>query len=107
MDDKPKSHGIIAPLVLFSLTAIAAIFMLLTSAIIWLGGIVDSLSLAALIVGGIFLVISGLIYLFAVQPALAAIHDRIETIYNVAYAVRNGYRVAHRYLTSLFDDFLK
>ena len=107
MDDKAKNPKIITPFILFSLTAVAAVILLLTSAIIWLGGIVDSLSLAALIVGGFLLIVSGVIYLISLRPALESINDRMETIYNVAFAVRNGYKVAHRYLISFFYDFLK
>ena len=107
MDEKPRSPGIITPFVLFSLTAVAAVILLLTSAVIWLGGILDSISFAALIVGGGFLIVSGLIYLLAVRPALESINERLETIYNVSYAIRYGYRAVHRYLLSFIDDFLK
>jgi WXG100 family type VII secretion target len=41
------------------------------------------------------------------EQALESINERLETIYNVSYAIRYGYRAAHRYLLSFIDDFLK
>ena len=42
--------------------------------------------------------------MLAVRPALDYIRDRLDTIYDVAYAVQNGYKRAFDFLLRFLDQ---
>ena len=50
-----------------------------------------SVAVAALITGGFFAVIAAVVYLLAVRSALNYVRDRIETVYEVASRIKEGY----------------
>ena len=76
MKDSPSPTGnIVTSLIFFGVTAAIAIILFI----------------AALITGGFFAVIAAVVYLLAVRSALNYIRDRIETVYEVASRIKEGY----------------
>ena len=96
---------VFTPIILFITTAIIAFVLLVVSLVIWVAEMIKSGSIAALIVGGLFLVISLLIYMTAARKSLDYLRDRLDTIYDVAYAAQRGYRATIRFFSSFFSDF--
>ena len=101
---KPQSHGHLAPLIYFAATAATAAIMLIITVVIWLAEIIGSARWATLIVGSFFLFVAWLIYMLAVRPALDYIRDRLDTIYDVAHAVQNGYKRGFEFLILFLDQ---
>ncbi len=96
---------VFTPIILFITTAIIAFVLLVVSLVIWVAEMIKSGSIAALIVGGLFLVVSLLIYMTAARKSMDYLRDRLDTIYNVAYAAQRGYRATIRFFSSFFSDF--
>lgn len=103
---KPQSHGHLAPLIYFAATAALATIMLIVTVVIWLAEMIGSVQWATLIVGGFFFFVAWLIYVLAVRPALDYIRGRLDTIYDVAYAVQNGYKTAFEFLRGFLDQIM-
>jgi len=92
MSESPKpSRPIVAPLAFFGFTALIAIVLLIWAFVMWLASLTGSVAIAALATGGVFAIVAVLIYLLSVRGALADIRDRLDTIYDVAARVRDGY----------------
>ena len=106
-ENRPQPHAVLAPLLYFALTAIMAIILLVAALIMWLYELLGSAKWATLIVGGGFLFVAWLIYVLAVKRCLDYIRDRLDTVYDVAYSIRNGYKVALQYLGSILGDVLR
>ncbi|MBQ8552733.1 MAG: hypothetical protein IJ976_01185 [Alistipes sp.] len=104
---KPQSHGHLAPLIYFGATACLAALMLIVTVVIWLAEAIGSARWATLIVGSFFLFVAWLIYMLAVRPALDYIRNRLDTIYDVAYAVQNGYKRAFDFLLRFLDQITR
>lgn len=96
---------VFTPIILFITTAIIAFVLLVVSLVIWVAEMIKSGSIAALIVGGLFLVVSLLIYMTAARKSMDYLRDRLDTIYDVAYAAQRGYRATIRFFSSFFSDF--
>ena len=96
---------VFTPIILFITTAIIAFVLLVVSLVIWVAEMINSGSIAAIIVGGLFLVVSLLIYMTAARKSMDYLRDRLDTIYNVAYAAQRGYRATIRFFSSFFSDF--
>ena len=89
MKDSPSPTGnIVTSLIFFGVTAAIAIILFIDAFVMWLTG---SVAVAALITGGFFAVIAAVVYLLAVRSALNYIRDRIETVYEVASRIKEGY----------------
>ena len=97
---------VLSPIITFIATAIMALILLVVALVIWVADLIDSGAIAALIVGVFFLILSLLIYATTVRKSIEYLHDRLETIYDVAYAARRGYRATVKIFSSLFSDFL-
>lgn len=100
---KPQNYGHIAPLIYFAATSATAAIMLIITVVIWLAETIGSMRWATLIVSLFFLFVAWLIYMLAVRPALDYIRDRLDTVYDVAYAVQNGYKRAFEYMLKFLD----
>ena len=82
MKDSPSPTGnIVTSLIFFGVTAAIAIILFIDAFVMWL----------ALITGVFFAVIAAVVYLLAVRSALNYIRDRIETVYEVASRIKDGY----------------
>ena len=101
---KTKGPGHLAPLIYFAATATTAAILFVTALVAWLAEIIGSVRWATLTVGGFFLFVAWLIYVLAVRHALDYIRNRLDTIYDVAYAVQHGYKVAFKVLRGFLDQ---
>ena len=101
----PPPRRVLTPIMLFATTALVAFVLVVAALVIWLAEIVGSGAIAALMVGGLFLVVSLLIYLISVRRAMEYLHDKVETIYDVAFTARQGYRRIVRIFSSFCGDF--
>lgn len=91
MKDSQKPANIVESMLFFGVTAAIAIILFIEAFVMWLASLTGSVAVAALITGGFFAIIAAVIYLFAVRTALEHIRDRVETIYEVASKVKEGY----------------
>lgn len=92
MDNRKTSGGsFVAALVFFAMTAVIAIFLLLTALVLWLSLLTGSFIISSLIVAGFFAVIAAVIYLLSIREGVERIHDRLETVFDVAHAAKEGY----------------
>ena len=89
MKDSPSPTGnIVTSLIFFGVTAAIAIILFIDAFVMWLASLTGSV---AVITGGFFAVIAAVVYLLAVRSALNYIRDRIETVYEVASRIKDGY----------------
>ncbi len=88
-----KSSGghLLVSLLLFVAAAGIAILLLIVSAVVWLSVVLDSVVWSASILGGAFAAIAAAVYFLLVRRSLAAMRERLETIYEVARKVQNAY----------------
>lgn len=92
MKDNQTSPGnIVSTMLFFGVTAAIAIILFIDAFVMWLASLTGSVALAALITGGFFAILAAVIYLLAVRTAMNHIRDRIETVYEVASRVKEGY----------------
>ena len=108
MDDNKLTPGpVLTPLLCFVLTSIMAIILLVAALIMWLSELIGSATFSTLIVGGLFTFVAWLIYVLSIKRCIDYIRDRLDTIYDVAFAVRNGYSVALRFFSSFLGEILR
>ena len=108
MDDNTLTPGpVLTPLLCFVLTSIMAIILLVAALIMWLGELIGSATFSTLIVGGLFTFVAWLIYVLSIKRCIEYVRDRLDTIYDVAFAVRNGYNVALRFFSSFLGEILR
>jgi hypothetical protein len=84
-----------------------AIILLVAALIMWLSELIGSATFSTLIVGGLFTFVAWLIYVLSIKRCIDYIRDRLDTIYDVAFAVRNGYNVALRFFNSFLGEILR
>ena len=94
-------------IVFFIIAAVAAVVLFVAALVIWLAELLDSGALAAVIVGAAFALTAWIIYSVSVRQSIGYINDRMETVYEVAYAVRNWYKLVIRFLRSLLLALVK
>lgn len=94
-------------IVFFIIAAVAAVVLFVAALVIWLAELLDSGALAAVIVGAAFALTAWIIYSVSVRQSIRYIYDRMETVYEVAYAVRNWYKLVIRFLRSLLLALVK
>ena len=97
----------LASIVYFIIAVTAAVVLFIAALVIWLAELLDSGALAAVIVGTVFALMAWIIYSISVRRSIRYINDRLETVYEVAYSVRNLYKSATRVLRSLLIAFIK
>ena len=97
----------LASIVFFITAATAAAVLFVTALVMWLAELLDSGALAAVIVGAVFALAAWIIYSVSVRRSIRYINDRMETVYEVAYAVRNWYKLVIRFLRSLLIALVK
>jgi ABC-type multidrug transport system fused ATPase/permease subunit len=98
----PQPRKVLMPIIWFVTTIVIALILLVVALVVWVAELVHSGSVAALIVGGVFMLISLIIYLITARKSIEYLHNHLETIYDVAYAARRGYRTTIILLKSLF-----
>lgn len=106
-DNKSQSRSVLAPIVYFAVTVIMAIILIVATLVMWLTELIGSATWATLIVGGFFTFLAWLIYVLSVRQSINYVKDRMDTIYDVAFAVRNGYKVVFKFLSSFLGEVLR
>ena len=106
-ENTTRRHSTIAPLFYFVASAAAAAILLLAAIVAGITEIVGSTTWATLIVGGFFLFIAWLTYVLAVRRVIDDIRDRLDTIYDVANAARNAYRMAMHLTRNVLDEIMR
>ena len=90
-DSQAPTGNIVASLVFFGVTAAIAIILFIDAFVMWLASLTGSVAVAALITGGFFAVLAAVVYLLSVRSAVKYVRDRIDTVYEVASRVQEGY----------------
>ena len=106
-DNKPTPGPVLAPIIFFVLTSVMAIILLVAALIMWLSELIGSATSSTLIVGGLFTFVAWLIYVLSIKRCIDYIRDRLDTIYDVALSIRNGYNVALRFFSSFLGEILR
>ena len=107
MDDNKLPVGsVLAPLLYFTITTIMAIILLVTALVMWIAEMTGSATLSTLIVGAGFVFVAWLIYVLSIRRCVAYIRERLDTVYDVAFSIRNGYKVASRFFSSFLGEIL-
>ena len=95
--------SVMLPLICFGVALLMAVLMLVAAAVVALTEIIGHAWIATLIVAVLLLVVAWLIYLLWVRERIDYIDKRLETIYDVASAARNGYQVVRSVALRLLD----
>ena len=90
-DSQAPTGNIVASLVFFGVTAAIAIILFIDAFVMWLASLTGSVAVTALITGGFFAVLAAVVYLLSVRSAVKYVRDRIDTVYEVASRVKEGY----------------
>jgi hypothetical protein len=108
MDDNKLTPGpVLTPLLCFVLTSIMAIILLVAALIMWLSELIGSATFSTLIIGGLFTFVAWLIYVLSIKRCIEYVRNRLDTVYDVAYSIRNGYNVALRFFSSFLGEILR
>lgn len=108
MDDNKLPVGsVLAPLLYFTITTIMAIILLVTALVMWIAEMTGSATLSTLIVGAGFVFVAWLIYVLSIRRCIAYIRERLDTVYDVAFSIRNGYKVASRFFSSFLGEIFR
>lgn len=103
-DINPSPRKVFAPIILYLTTAIIALVLMVVALVIWVAEILGSGSLSALSIGAVFLLLAAIVYFASARKSIEYIRDRLDTIYDVAYAARRGYRATIDILRSFFSN---
>ena len=101
MDPDSTERPFAGALAFFLVMALSAYVLLVTALVLWLAELLDSLPLAAVLLGGFTLLIALLTYLLVVRDAIARMRERWEVIYVVVRSLHNGYRRVSGFLHRL------
>lgn len=91
MNDRPASGHMVAALLFFAISALAAMLMGLAALVVGLSSLTGSFLLSAVILGVLFALVALAIYRFSIREELRRLRTQIETVYEVAHAARSGY----------------
>ena len=91
MNDRSASGHLVAALLLFAISVLAAMLMVLTALVVWLSSLTGSGGLLAFVSGGVVALGALAIYGFSSWEGLRRSRTQMETVYEVAYAARSGY----------------
>lgn len=105
--NRTDTYDTVVPIIYFIIAAIAAIVLFVAAIVMWLAQLLDSGALAAVIVGAVFALIAWIIYAVSVRRSVEYMSERLETIYEVAYTARNGYKLVMKFMRSLLVDLIK
>ena len=89
------------PLLLFIISAIMALLLLSSALVIWLGEVVESLSLSLIIIGVIYAILATTLYFTAIHSTLRQWQRRMDTVYDVSLTVELIYRQVAGYIKKI------
>ena len=78
-----------------------ALLLLSSALVIWLGEVIESLSLSLIIVGVIYAIIATTLYFVAIHTTLRQWQRRMDTIYDVSLTVELIYRQVAGYVKKI------
>lgn len=91
-NDKPASGGHFAIwLLLFCMAAMIALLLLITALVVWLSELLGSPIWSVLAVGGVFLIAAAGIYFLTLKGPIVQFRDQMETVYDAARLLKQGY----------------
>ena len=106
-DNKPTPGPVLAPPIFFVLPSIMATIFPVAALIMWFRELIGSATYSTLIIGGLFTFVAWLIYVLSIKRCIEYVRDRLDTVYDVAYSIRNGYNVALRFFSSFLGEILR
>lgn len=106
-NDKLSHKQMLLPLLSFAVVIMVVVLLLMTSLAIWLTELIGSASLATLCLAGVFILIAWMIYIVWTRPVVDYINEKLDTIYDVAFAARNGYEVARSFALKILYSLIK
>ena len=89
------------PLLLFIISAIMALLLLSSALVIWLGELVESLSLSLIIIGVTYAILATTLYFTAIHSTLRQWQRRMDTVYDVSLTVELIYRQVAGYVKKI------
>ena len=98
----PPPRRVLSPIIAYLACVVTALVLFVAALISWLAEYLYSEACAALIVGLAFAILSFVIYFVSARRSVEHLKEHIETIYDVAFTVRAGYRRIANFITSLF-----
>lgn len=78
--------------VFFIVMAVTAYTLLMKALVWWLAELLDSMPLAAAVVGAVTLLFALIAYFLGVRVAIADMRERWEVLFDVARSLQRGYR---------------
>ena len=88
---KKSGENLLWWLLIFAATAGLAILLLLASAVVALAQALGSYIWSTLALGGLFAILTAVVYLLFVRKALTRLREQASTIYEVAKLAKNAY----------------
>lgn len=89
------------PLLLFIISAIMALLLLSSALVIWLGELIESLSLSLIIIGVTYAILATTLYFTAIHSTLRQWQRRMDTVYDVSLTVELIYRQVAGYVKKI------
>ena len=78
-----------------------ALLLLSSALVIWLGEVVESLSLSLIIIGVIYAILATTLYFTAIHSTLRQWQRRMDTVYDVSLTVELIYRQVAGYIKKI------
>ena len=98
----PPPRRVLSPIIAYLACVVTALVLFVAALISWLAEYLYSEACAALIVGLAFAILSFVISFVSARRSVEHLKEHIETIYDVAFAARAGYRRISTFISSLF-----
>ena len=98
----PPPRRVLSPIIAYLACVVTALVLFVAALISWLAEYLYSEACAALIVGLAIAILSFVIYFVSARRSVEHLKEHIETIYDVAFTARAGYRRIANFITSLF-----
>ncbi|MBD5068556.1 MAG: hypothetical protein HDT51_04340 [Alistipes sp.] len=85
------SGSFLLALLLFCVAAMIAVVLLIAALVVGLSQWLGSFVWSTLLVGGLFLLVAAALWLLAIRGPIRQIKARIDTVYDVARLLKQGY----------------
>jgi hypothetical protein len=92
---------VLTPIILYLACGLTALILFVASLVSWLAEYLLCEACAALVVGLAFAMLSLVIYFIFARRSIEHLKEHIETIYDVAFTARAGYRRVVNFISSL------
>ena len=106
-NEQRSKPQVLLPLISFGVILLIAMVVLVATVVIALAELLPHTWIAALIVAGLLFVAAWIIYITWLKATIDYLDQRLETVYDVASAARNGFNVARSIALRILDIFVK